>query len=78
MNVEHLGYLASVLLIASLMMSDVVKLRWFNLAGCITFTAYGVMIEAWPVAVTNAILTLINVYHLFKMARAKVNSQSAE
>ncbi|KJY96610.1 MULTISPECIES: YgjV family protein [Pseudoalteromonas] len=74
MTWEYLGYVASALLVTSLAMSDVVKLRWFNLAGCIAFTAYGVAIAAWPVALTNALLSVVNIYHLHKLAQAKRQS----
>ncbi|MEO2268335.1 uroporphyrinogen decarboxylase [Pseudoalteromonas pernae] len=67
MSWEYLGYFASALLVTSLAMSDVHKLRWFNLAGCIAFTFYGLAIEAWPVALTNALLALVNLYHLHKL-----------
>ncbi|MCF6435364.1 MULTISPECIES: YgjV family protein [Pseudoalteromonas] len=70
MTWEYLGYIASVFLVISLMMSNVVKLRWFNLTGCVCFTVYGVMIEAWPVAFTNGLLAVVNLYHLYKLHRA--------
>ncbi|WP_249314868.1 uroporphyrinogen decarboxylase [Pseudoalteromonas sp. S1727] len=74
MSWEYLGYLASALLIVSLTMSDVSKLRWFNLAGCIAFTAYGAAIAAWPVAITNGLLTFVNIYHLLKLNRQQKTS----
>lgn len=67
MQWEYIGYSASILLIMSLAMSDVYRLRWFNLAGCVVFTVYGVAIAAWPVALTNGLLAVINCYHLFKL-----------
>lgn len=76
MSWEYLGYFASALLVTSLAMSDVYKLRWFNLAGCIAFTFYGVAIEAWPVALTNALLALVNLYHLHKLKLAQGDSAS--
>lgn len=76
MSWEYLGYIASALLVASLTMSDVIKLRWFNLAGCIAFTLYGIAISAWPVAITNGLLTFVNLYHLIKLNRKK--SKTAE
>ena len=75
---EYLGYFASALLVASLMMEDVAKLRWFNLAGCICFTLYGLAISAWPVAFTNGLLTLVNIYHLIKLNKnAKQSAKGA-
>ncbi|MCK8108209.1 uroporphyrinogen decarboxylase [Pseudoalteromonas sp. 2CM41L] len=69
MSWEYLGYIASALLVASLTMTDVVKLRWYNMFGCIVFTAYGLAIEAVPVAFTNGLLALVNIYHLIKLYR---------
>lgn len=69
MSWEYLGYFASVLLVASLTMSNVVKLRWFNLGGCIAFTCYGIAIEAFPVAFTNGLLAVVNIYHIIKLKR---------
>lgn len=71
MSWEYLGYIASAFLIASLTMSDVLKLRWFNLAGCVAFTIYGIAINAWPVAITNGMLTFVNIYHLAKLVRKR-------
>jgi hypothetical protein len=68
---EYLGYIASALLVASLTMTDVVKLRWYNLFGCIAFTIYGVAIAAVPVAFTNALLALVNAYHIIKLYRGR-------
>ncbi|MFC0118047.1 YgjV family protein [Pseudoalteromonas xiamenensis] len=67
MSWEYLGYFASAFLVVSLTMTDVVKLRWFNLVGCICFTIYGLAIEALPVAITNGLLSILNIYHLYKL-----------
>ena len=66
---EYISYLASAFLVASLMMEDVTKLRWLNLAICISFTIYGLAISAQPVAFTNALLALVNIYQLIKLHR---------
>lgn len=68
---EYVGYFASTLLVASLMMENVVRLRCLNLAGCLVFTVYGITIAAYPVAFTNALLSLVNSYHLIKLAKNK-------
>ncbi|MEM1174206.1 MAG: hypothetical protein AAGI27_05305 [Pseudomonadota bacterium] len=62
--IEWLGYAASALVLISLSMSSIAKLRWFNLAGAITFAIYGYVIEAWPVAAVNLAISAINVYYL--------------
>jgi GNAT superfamily N-acetyltransferase len=64
---ELIGYVASILVAVSLMMSSVLRLRIINLIGAITFTVYGLLITAYPVAAVNAFIILINLYHLRRM-----------
>ncbi|WP_028117730.1 YgjV family protein [Ferrimonas senticii] len=61
---QWVGYAASITIAVSLMMSDMVKLRWWNLTGAILFVAYGSAISAWPVALVNAFIVCINIYYL--------------
>jgi GNAT superfamily N-acetyltransferase len=68
---ELLGYLASVLVAVSLMMSRIVRLRVINLVGSLAFTAYGALIGAYPVAAVNAFICVINLWFLWKMLRAR-------
>ena len=68
---ELVGYLASVLVAVSLMMSRILRLRVINLAGSLAFTVYGLLIGAYPVAAVNAFIVLINVWYLSRMLRAK-------
>ncbi|WP_298442309.1 YgjV family protein [uncultured Ferrimonas sp.] len=68
---EWVGYAASVLVAISLMMSDIKKLRWWNLLGCLLFVAYGSAIGAWPVALVNGFIVCINIYFLFQIYRGE-------
>ena len=61
---ELVGYLASALVVASLAMTSVVRLRTISLIGSLTFVAYGVLIESVPIIVTNAAIAAINVWFL--------------
>ena len=63
---EWIGYAASLLVAVSLMMGSLVRLRWLNLVGAVTFTVYGLVIRAYPVAVVNAFIVVINVWHLVR------------
>ncbi|GGQ24313.1 YgjV family protein [Shewanella litoralis] len=67
---EWVGYLASVVVAISLMMSDIKKLRWWNLIGAVLFVAYGLAIDAFPVALVNFFIVLIDLYYLVKLYRA--------
>jgi len=66
---EWVGYLASIVVAISLMMSNIKKLRWWNLIGAALFVAYGVAIDAYPVALVNFFIVLIDIYYLVKLYR---------
>lgn len=68
---ELVGYTASVLIAISLMMSSIVRLRVINLIGALGFSLYGLLINAYPVAILNGSIALVNIYHLVRMARTK-------
>jgi len=68
---EWLGYLASMVIVVSLMMSSIVRLRWINLIGAVLFSAYGFLIGALPVGVLNAAIAAIDVYYLVRMAATR-------
>jgi hypothetical protein len=46
--VELIGYLASALIVLSLLMASVLKLRVINLVGAVVFTLYGLLIDSVP------------------------------
>jgi hypothetical protein len=64
---EIIGYVASVLVAVSLMMSKIVSLRIVNLIGAATFSLYGILIGSVPVAGMNAFIVLINIYYLYQI-----------
>ncbi|WP_420630531.1 hypothetical protein [Candidatus Leptofilum sp.] len=76
LSFEMLGYLASVFVAVSLMMRSLVKLRVINLVGALLFTAYGLMIAAYPVAVVNGFIVLVNIYYLQQSYRRTTVSTS--
>ena len=65
--IEWIGYSASALIVISLIMTSVVKLRVLNTAGCVLFVVYGFIIGAYPIAISNLMIVLINLYHLYKL-----------
>lgn len=68
---ELIGYLASILVAVSLMMSQIIRLRVLNLLGALTFSVYGFLIGALPVALMNAFIVGINIYYLSGMITMK-------
>ncbi|SDZ63749.1 inner membrane protein [Evansella caseinilytica] len=72
---EWLGYLASLIVLISLLMSSIIKLRWINLIGSSIFSLYGFLIGALPVGLMNLGIALINVYYLVKIYSAKESKE---
>jgi len=67
---EIIGYIASALVAISLMMSSILKLRILNMIGAIAFVIYGLLINAYPVALMNLFIVGINIYHLSHIFRS--------
>jgi hypothetical protein len=67
--VELIGYAASVLIVLSLMMSSLLRLRIISLIGSATFSLYGLLIGSVPVLLTNAAIMVINAVYLVRMWR---------
>ena len=65
--IELIGYIASMLILISLSMSSILKLRWISLVGCIMYSIYGFFIGSLPVALSNTIMAFINIYFLIKI-----------
>jgi hypothetical protein len=68
---ELVGYAASALVAVSLMMKSIRRLRVYNLVGALAFTAYGLLIGAYPVAAVNLFIVFINLYYLRQMAATR-------
>lgn len=59
-----MGYVASALVVLSLAMRSVVRLRLISLTGSVVFVVYGVLIDSVPIIVTNTAIAAINVWYL--------------
>ncbi len=68
---EIVGYAASALIVVSLTMKSILRLRLIGLAGSLTFLVYGVLIEAFPIVLVNSIVVVIHAYHLRHLLGAK-------
>ena len=67
--IEAFGYLGSFLVLVSMLMTSVVKLRIINTIGSLIFTVYAFIIRSYPTAFMNLCLVLINVHFLWKMSK---------
>jgi hypothetical protein len=66
-----IGYLGSALVVASLSMRSILKLRIIGLAGAFTFVAYGYLIDAWPIVLTNVVIVGIQLAFLREILTAE-------
>ncbi|WP_439185065.1 hypothetical protein [Carboxylicivirga taeanensis] len=62
--IEWIGYGASTVVLISLSLSSIVKLRVFNLIGSALFSFYGFYIDALPVGIMNLLICFFNIYYL--------------
>ncbi len=75
---EIFGYIGTALIIVSMMMKSIHKLRLINVCGSVISTIYAVFCDAWPIVVMNVCLMTINVFHLIRYAIDKKKSRSKE
>jgi hypothetical protein len=66
---QLLGYFAFIFLAVSLWVTNDIKFRWINSLGCLSFVCYGILIQAFPIVLTNSVLLAISIYFLFKIYR---------
>ncbi len=69
MIVELIGYLGSALVVFSMLMTSVVKLRVVNTIGSGIFTGYALAIGSYPTALMNLCLVTINIVQLVRLFR---------
>lgn len=67
---EIFGYIGTALVLMSMMMNSLTKLRLFNIAGSVISMIYAVFCSAWPVVFLNFGMIVINVIQLIRNARA--------
>ena len=75
---ELFGYLGTALVLISMMMTSVVKLRIFNLAGSVISMIYALCTGTWPVVLLNFGLAGIQIGQLLRLRRTKVSFTQVE
>ena len=65
--IELFGYLGSTLVVVSMLMASVVKLRVINTAGSVISATYALIIGSYRLVLMNTCLIVINVYNLYKL-----------
>lgn len=81
MNSDYLvwfGYVASAIIALSMTMNSIVKFRWINLVGALSFATYGFLIDAIPVTFLNGFIALVDIYYLSKIYSKKEHFETLE
>ena len=68
---DWIGYLGSLVVLISLLMSSIKKLRWINLVGAVIFAFYGFMIASIPTGFMNVGIAVIDIVFLVMMYKQK-------
>jgi len=66
---EAIGYAASLIILVSLLMTNVFRLRLINGVGSVLFGAYGWLIGSWPVCAINLVIAGIDGWYLLQSMR---------
>ncbi len=69
--IELFGYLGSTLVVVSMLMASVVKLRVINMIGSVISASYALIIGSFPLALMNICLIAINAYNLRRILKVK-------
>ena len=71
--IEFLGYMATFFVAVSFLFKSIVYLRIVNSIGAILFVIYSVIITAYPVALLNAFLVVVNIYQLCRLKQENLS-----
>ncbi len=67
--IELFGYLGSTLVVVSMLMASLVKLRVINTIGSVISAIYAFIIGSFPLALMNICLIVINLYGLYRLLK---------
>jgi len=73
---EPIGYLASLLVLATFSMRDMVSLRVVAIASNIAFIAYGALAEISPVLLLHVVLLPVNMLRLAESVRSALRCRA--
>lgn len=74
---EIFGYIGTALVLLSMAMTSLVKLRMLNIAGSAISMIYALLCQTWPVVFLNIGMILINLFHLLRGRSCEVPGKDA-
>lgn len=76
--IEIIGIVASVLVLVSFLMKDILIIRLINITGSIVFIVYGVLIHAFATWFVNAALMVVHIFYIIKELREKRKNKQSQ
>jgi len=73
---ECIGYLASIFVLTSFLMKNVLYIRSINFCGCVCFVTYGFFIASWPIIISNVAIGLVQIYYINQLRKEVPNSKT--
>lgn len=70
-TLEIIGYIGSIVIITSLMMTSIVKLRVLNAIGAVIIVVFSILTYSYPNALMNLGAFIIDVYYLYKIKNVR-------
>ena len=71
MNIEILGWVATLIIIVSFLVNDIKTLRTFSLIGAILWVIYAFVIQSSSIVFLNLVIVGIQIYKLYKIKLKK-------
>ncbi len=75
---EVVGWVGSAVLVVSLLQTNLHRLRWINLVGCLVLIGYNGLVGVWPMVGLNVVLAAINVWYLVRGHRDRHDGRAYE
>ncbi|MDD6043103.1 MAG: YgjV family protein [Eubacteriaceae bacterium] len=69
--IEIFGYIGSALVVVSMLMASIVKLRVVNMVGSVVSGIYALIVGAVPLCLMNGCLIIINLVSLYKLLKTR-------
>ena len=76
--IEIFGYIGTILVIGSMLMSSMVKLRIVSTLGSTVSGIYALINGALPLVLMNGVIVIINIYNLIKLSKTKQENDLVE
>ena len=75
---EVIGWVGSAVLVLSLAQARVLRFRLLNLIASVVLTGYNAALGVWPMVAMNAVIAVLDSYHLVRLLRSRDDEATYE